>query len=341
MCHTNIIPEKSYTEKITNNESEDTQKRMRGFKRFLNTIKDHPVLRESEELRKFLLDTDYATSKSQTENENLEEDTSTVSKIVYSWWDTIKTTVTGSKSSSEPRGQEQTDFDYQSDLQKCQNLLDFVTRLHSNSISLQQLLNDEYENTRNIGTVMGNLQSSIGELEGINQKESASKDDPNSSEEEKSMDVGSSYARSTTTDVLQESTSSMDQENKNDKDLSKVIISMEEGIDIIRSAISAIERRNSYKKAIENLNDDISALNSSGEEKNREKEQKTKKVDQIRTDLIKIDQNLRDEISQRIETIERKTQGYISKLVKARKTHLGIQKSKWASISNKYSSIKA
>ncbi len=309
--------------------------------RFLNKVKDHPVMKTSADFSEFLNSVDYSSDVAIGEATNLEEDTSTVSKYVYSWWDSIKNTVTGTNANAEPRNAGKQDFEYQKDLQKCQNLLDFVERLYNNSNSLRDLLNDEYENTRNIGTVMGSLKTSIGELDGIKENFDSEVEDFNNNEEEKKIDLGASNAKSSLDDRLKESTDNMNQENKNDKAINEVIISMEEGIDILKSSIDAIERRNKYKKAIATLNEEIANLNSIGEESNREKEQKEKKVSQLSKDLERIDENLETEIKQSIETIERKTQTYISKLVNARKTHLSIQKDKWANIAAKYSNIYA
>ena len=43
-CIIPVIPEKSMTEKITSDDGEGIKLRMRGLKRFMNAIKDHPIL---------------------------------------------------------------------------------------------------------------------------------------------------------------------------------------------------------------------------------------------------------------------------------------------------------
>ena len=131
----------------------------------------------------------------------------------------------------------------------------------------------------------------------------------------------------------------MTNETINDKTISDVIISMEEGIDIIKSAIDAIERRKKYKKAMELVNEDLARLDNISNESEREKNLKESRAKTLEKDIKKIDENLRSEIEVSIRTVELKIKIYIGKLVQARKAHSGIQKAEWAKITNKYSDV--
>lgn len=334
-----VIPEKSLTEKVTNDNSDETKKRMRGFERFLNTVKDHPVMKTSAVFNKFLKDDTFPTDTTSGEDANLEEDTSTVTKYLSSWWGAISTTVMGTNPNSEAKNPSDKDFRYQTDLKKLNSLLAFVTRLYANSASLRDLLNNEYENTRNIGSVMGSLKSSIAELEGIKNSEDVDFEESKTFEQEKNLPEDSFTGKSSADERLKQSTENMNSENSNDKEISSVIISMEAGIDTLKSAIEAIERRNKYKNSIEQLNDEIAQLNSAGDTTSREKEVKQKKVEKLSKDLTRIDEVLGEEIERSILSVERQAQGYVSKLVEGRKKHLGIQRDKWVDISSRFAVV--
>jgi hypothetical protein len=138
-------------------------------------------------------------------------------------------------------------------------------------------------------------------------------------------------------DVLKESSDLIDSETINSNQAHGLIISMEEGICMLKSAIDSIERRIKYKRAIEITKQELSKLNNDYDEQNREKTLKEGKVKTLEKDITKIDKYLQDEITKYIESVESKAQKYISKLVAVRKSHLGAQKEQWAKISNRYS----
>ena len=111
---------------------------------------------------------------------------------------------------------------------------------------------------------------------------------------------------------------------------------MEEGIDILKSAIDAIERRKRYRKALEDVMEDLAKLNDISDEPVREKKYKESKRKELKENLDKIDGNLRHEVTESLESIEKMAQTYLSQLVQVRKSHLGNQKEQWSKIARKY-----
>lgn len=163
-----ILPEKTVAEKYYSDESEEVNKRIRGFERFLEVIRDHPDLSTNIEFIDFLKNSSYSVDATSTENESLEDDTSTVFKYIFSIWDAAKSTITGSEAVLTFSNKVELDHSFDKHLQKLRNLLNFLIELMSNTTELKLLLNRDIDNTRNISTVMKNLQTSISELDDIN-----------------------------------------------------------------------------------------------------------------------------------------------------------------------------
>ena len=118
---------------MTSDDDEVIKLRIRGFKRFLNTIKNHPILQGSEAFINFLWNDDYETESTTVEITALENDISTVSKFFFNIYCSLISTISGSNGSMEPKNQESLDFNFNSDLQKLNSLLGFLTSLHLNS----------------------------------------------------------------------------------------------------------------------------------------------------------------------------------------------------------------
>jgi len=338
-CIIPIVPPKRYSEKMVSDDSDEVKDRMRGFTRFLTKIAEHPTLSANKAFVDFLRNSEYATEASTPESTSLEEDTSTVKKYIYSWYETVRSKISGSDGTLTFKGKTTLDSEFNSDLTKLRNLLDFVTKLHENAKSLKDLMGKENENCRDINSVIGNLQTSIKELD----TDAAFEVDDEISglgnfEEEKKANFGDNHSKMETSKLLKESADMYQSETNNEKTTYNLITEMEEGIDILLSCIDSIERRIKYKRALEITKEDLGTLNNSSEENKREKMLKEERVKKLNLDIDKIDQNLRDEIAKSVTYLEGKVNSYIGKMVNVRKNHLGVQKEQWKKIALKYSS---
>jgi hypothetical protein len=336
-CIIPVIPPKQYKEKIFSDDSEEVKERMRGLKRFLTMISEHVMLSTSMSFYEFMRNSEFATEASTPESSSLEEDTSTVSKYFYSLYETVVKKISGADSTLTFKNKNELDYKFDTDLQKLKNLLEFLMKLHENAKNLRELLSQENENCRNINSVIGNLQTSIRELD-IDAAFSVDDEvnEIDNYEEEKKANFDNYEAKNKAAS-LKESVEMYESESKNENSVYELIVDMEEGIDILLASIDSIERRIKYKKAIETTKEDLVKLNNSTNEPGREKMLKEQRVHNLATDVGKIDNNLGDEIKNSIDVIERNTNKYISKLVNVRKSHLGVQKDQWKKIAVKYS----
>jgi hypothetical protein len=286
----------------------------------------------------FMKRSEYATEASTPESSSLEGDTSTVTKYIFSVYESIVNKISGSDGSLTLKNKNELDFEFDQYLQKLKNLLDFAKRLHENSKESAELLDKENENCRNINSVIGNLQSSIKALdvEGTYDIDDETNDYSAFDEEEKKANFDVTFKKKQK-DILKDSVDMQESESKNGKMLSQLIIDIEAGIDDLMASIDSIERRIKFKKVLETTKEDLGKLNNSSNEPGREKILKEERVKNLENDIKKIDKNLKEEVTKNIKGIEMKINCYISKLVIVRKDHLAVQKEHWIKIKHKYS----
>jgi hypothetical protein len=333
-----VIPPKRYKEKVVSDDSNEVQERTRGFRRFLTTIAEHEHLSKTNAFVEFMKRSEYATEASTPESSSLEGDTSTVTKYIFSVYESIVNKISGSDGSLTLKNKNELDFEFDQYLQKLKNLLDFAKRLHENSKESAELLDKENENCRNINSVIGNLQSSIKALdvEGTYDIDDETNDYSAFDEEEKKANFDVTFKKKQK-DILKDSVDMQESESKNGKMLSQLIIDIEAGIDDLMASIDSIERRIKFKKVLETTKEDLGKLNNSSNEPGREKILKEERVKNLENDIKKIDKNLKEEVTKNIKGIEMKINCYISKLVIVRKDHLAVQKEHWIKIKHKYS----
>jgi len=255
---------------------------------------------------------------------------------MFNLWDTIKTKIAGGSGNIDPVHKEKLDFDFESDYEKLKTLLTFTTKLHENAEGVKELLIKQNENTRNIGVTMGNLQTSIRELEDVNNELDTEANFHDTQEEEKKVDFNSTFGKGVKESRLKDSNEMLETETTNNKLVNDCLIEMEDGIDILKSAIDAIERRKRCRKTLEVIREELNQLNGISDEPDREKTIKEAKRKSLEKDITKINGNLREEVTKAINSIERKAQTYLSKLVRVRKSHLSNQKEQWSKVARKY-----
>lgn len=160
-----ILPPKTYTEKITSDESDSVNKRMRGLKRFLEAVQSHSEMSQWEDFIKFLRDSDFPIEFLTKDSNDLEEDTSTISKYMYSFLKVVKSTVSGSTEVSPFKSKSDIDFNLDKDYQRLLSLREFTEKLHQNGEKLKQLFSDETENLRSFRTFVSKLDSNVKSID--------------------------------------------------------------------------------------------------------------------------------------------------------------------------------
>eukprot|EP00345_Euplotes_harpa_P017021 CAMPEP_0168346182 /NCGR_PEP_ID=MMETSP0213-20121227/18091_1 /TAXON_ID=151035 /ORGANISM="Euplotes harpa, Strain FSP1.4" /LENGTH=327 /DNA_ID=CAMNT_0008354729 /DNA_START=298 /DNA_END=1281 /DNA_ORIENTATION=- len=323
-------------EKYVSDDSEAVEERMRGLKRFLENISQHQILSQSDDFNKFMKELDFPTEVSSKESSVLEEDTSTVSKYLYSIYESVKSKFSGTESTMVFKNKIELDFTFEKHLQKLKSLLAFMEKLHDNGEKLRELLSKETENCRNIRSVIGNLQSSIKDID-IDQTISMDDcvNDVNAYEEEKNIPADDDF-RCDKSQEIRQSVEIIAHESSISNDVYDIVVKMEEGIGFLSAGIDAIERRCRYKRAFEVTTEDIQKLNSQSNEPSRESQIKEEKKKQLERDILKIDENLIGEIDVLTVKIEKCTSTYICELIKVRKNHMVVQKDHWKKIAATY-----
>ena len=156
-----VLPPKTYTEKITSDESDPVNKRIRGLKRFLETVLNHSELNKCEEFIKFLRDSDFPVEFISKDSNTLDEDTSILSKYMYSLYKVVKSTVSGSDEGISFESNTQNDLEFDKYSQKLLSLKEFTEKLLGNGEKLKQLFSDETDNLRNFRSFVPKIDLNI------------------------------------------------------------------------------------------------------------------------------------------------------------------------------------
>lgn len=256
-----------------------------------------------------------------------------MSKMFNSVWGSVVGMISGGEVKATFKSHDKLDSSFNNDYSTLHNLLEFVEKLYENSKQLKDLMSRENENSTNINNVMNNLRDSINDLGNL----ANSASDMYSDNEESKISINTSSTSQRQHEIMKESVGVSESTSKNDRGALDLVYSIEEGLDLLKATIDSIERRIKYKKALETTREDLSKLNSASDEPIREKTIKEQREKSLKQDIEKIDANLKGEVEQNIQQIEKRSQSYISKLVNLKKSHLGFQKEQWKSIAQKFS----